>query len=106
MPPAKLNYNIPPANSSPALREDTIVSGMRLNSFKASTLLKDNADIMKCLFVVERRDLNRQTHKEFNRFQVGCVEENTHIAASCERLRDNYHRHGSGNIRLFYSSRS
>jgi len=106
MPPAKLNYNIPPDNSSPAHREDTIVRGMRLNSFKASTLLKDNPDIMKCLFVLERRDLNRQTHEEFNRFQEGCAEENTNIAASCERLRDNYHRQGSGNVRLFYSSRS
>lgn len=39
----------------------TTGSGKTLTSFKASTLLKDNADIEKCLFVVDRKDLDRQT---------------------------------------------
>lgn len=55
----------------------TTGSGKTLTSFKASTLLKDNPDIDKCLFVVDRKDLDRQTRDEFNRFQEGCVEENT-----------------------------
>jgi type I restriction enzyme R subunit len=55
----------------------TTGSGKTLTSFKASTLLKDNPDIDKCLFVVDRKDLDRQTREEFNRFQEGCVEENT-----------------------------
>jgi type I restriction enzyme R subunit len=55
----------------------TTGSGKTLTSFKASTLLKDNAEIEKCLFVVDRKDLDRQTREEFNRFQEGCVEENT-----------------------------
>ena len=55
----------------------TTGSGKTLTSFKASTLLKDNPDIEKCLFVVDRKDLDRQTREEFNRFQEGCVEENT-----------------------------
>ncbi|KAF0112939.1 MAG: putative toxin-antitoxin system toxin component, partial [Hyphomonadaceae bacterium] len=46
----------------------TTGSGKTLTSFKASTLLKDNPDIEKCLFVVDRKDLDRQTREEFNRF--------------------------------------
>lgn len=34
----------------------TTGSGKTLTSFKASTLLKDNPDIDKCLFVVDRKD--------------------------------------------------
>ena len=64
----------------------TTGSGKTLTSFKASTLLKDNPDIDKCLFVVDRKDLDRQTREEFNRFQEGCVEENTHTGALVRRL--------------------
>jgi type I restriction enzyme, R subunit len=64
----------------------TTGSGKTLTSFKASTLLKDNADIEKCVFVVDRKDLDRQTREEFNRFQEGCVEENTHTGALVQRL--------------------
>jgi len=65
----------------------TTGSGKTLTSFKASTLLKDNPDIEKCLFVVDRKDLDRQTREEFNKFQEGCVEENTNTAALVRRLR-------------------
>ena len=64
----------------------TTGSGKTLTSFKASTLLKDNPDIEKCVFVVDRKDLDRQTREEFNRFQEGCVEENTHTGALVRRL--------------------
>lgn len=64
----------------------TTGSGKTLTSFKASTLLKDNPDIEKCLFVVDRKDLDRQTREEFNRFQEGCVEENTNTEALVQRL--------------------
>jgi type I restriction enzyme R subunit len=64
----------------------TTGSGKTLTSFKASTLLKDNPDIDKCLFVVDRKDLDRQTREEFNRFQEGCVEENTNTGALVRRL--------------------
>ena len=64
----------------------TTGSGKTLTSFKASTLLKDNPDIEKCLFVVDRKDLDRQTREEFNRFQPGCVEENTNTGALVRRL--------------------
>jgi len=64
----------------------TTGSGKTLTSFKASTLLKDNPNISKCLFVVDRKDLDRQTREEFNKFQEGCVEENTNTGSLVERL--------------------
>ena len=64
----------------------TTGSGKTLTSFKASTLLKDNPEIEKCLFVVDRKDLDRQTREEFNRFQEGCVEENTNTETLVRRL--------------------
>ena len=69
----------------------TTGSGKTLTSFKASTLLKDNPDIEKCLFVVDRKDLDRQTREEFNKFQEGCVEENTNTETLVRRmLSDDY----------------
>lgn len=64
----------------------TTGSGKTLTSFKASTLLKDNPEIEKCLFVVDRKDLDRQTRLEFNKFQEGCVEENTNTENLVKRL--------------------
>lgn len=64
----------------------TTGSGKTLTSFKASTLLKDNPNIEKCLFVVDRKDLDRQTREEFNKFQEGCVEENTNTDALVKKL--------------------
>jgi type I restriction enzyme, R subunit len=64
----------------------TTGSGKTLTSFKASTLLKANPAIEKCLFVVDRKDLDRQTREEFNRFQEGCVEENTNTGALVRRM--------------------
>ena len=64
----------------------TTGSGKTLTSFKTSTLLKDNPDIDKCLFVVDRKDLDRQTREEFNRFQENCVEESTNTETLVQRL--------------------
>ena len=64
----------------------TTGSGKTLTSFKAATLLKENDSIHKCVFVVDRKDLDRQTREEFNKFQEGCVEENTNTATLVRRL--------------------
>lgn len=64
----------------------TTGSGKTLTSFKASTLLKDNPELEKCLFVVDRKDLDRQTREEFNKFQEGSVEENTNTEALVRRM--------------------
>lgn len=69
----------------------TTGSGKTLTSFKASTLLKENPDIEKCIFVVDRKDLDKQTREEFNKFQDGCVEENTNTDSLVRRmLSDDY----------------
>ncbi|MFR9562526.1 MAG: type I restriction endonuclease subunit R [Rikenellaceae bacterium] len=69
----------------------TTGSGKTLTSFKASTLLKDNPDVDKCLFVVDRKDLDKQTREEFNKFQENCVEENTNTETLVRRmLSDDY----------------
>lgn len=67
----------------------TTGSGKTLTSFKASTLLKDNDGIDKCVFVVDRKDLDRQTREEFNRFQPGSVEENANTGKLVRRLLSN-----------------
>jgi type I restriction enzyme R subunit len=64
----------------------TTGSGKTLTSFKASTLLKASDKIEKCLFVVDRKDLDRQTREEFNKFQDKCVEENTNTDSLVNRL--------------------
>ena len=64
----------------------TTGSSKTLTSFKASTLLKADPNIKKCVFVVDRKDLDRQTREEFNRFQEGCVEENTNTGTLVRRL--------------------
>lgn len=64
----------------------TTGSGKTLTSFKAATLLKDNSNIEKCLFVVDRKDLDKQTREEFNKFQDGCVEENTNTDTLVRRM--------------------
>ncbi len=64
----------------------TTGSGKTLTSFKASTLLKARNEIEKCLFVVDRKDIDRQTRLEFNKFQEGCVEENTNTENLVRRL--------------------
>ncbi len=58
----------------------TTGSGKTLTSFKASQVLMDLPQIYKVVFVVDRRDLDYQTTKEFNSFSEGSVDgtDNTH----------------------------
>ena len=67
----------------------TTGSGKTLTSFKAATLLKSYPEIEKCIFVVDRKDLDQQTRDEFNKFQEGCVEENTNTKNLVERMLSN-----------------
>ena len=52
----------------------TTGSGKTLTSFKASRLLTDLPDIKKVVFVVDRKDLDNKTIKEFNYFKKGSVD--------------------------------
>lgn len=51
----------------------TTGSGKTLTSFKASQILTHLAGVHKVVFVVDRKDLDYQTMKEFNSFKEGSV---------------------------------
>jgi type I restriction enzyme R subunit len=52
----------------------TTGSGKTLTSFKASQVLMKLPEIKKVVFVVDRKDLDYQTNKEFNSFSKGCID--------------------------------
>lgn len=52
----------------------TTGSGKTLTSFKASQILMDIPQVHKVVFVVDRKDLDYQTTKEFNSFSDGSVD--------------------------------
>ena len=52
----------------------TTGSGKTLTSFKASQILMALPQVYKVVFVVDRKDLDYQTTKEFNSFQEGCID--------------------------------
>lgn len=52
----------------------TTGSGKTLTSFKASQILMNLPEVHKVVFVVDRKDLDYQTTKEFNSFQEGCID--------------------------------
>lgn len=55
----------------------TTGSGKTLTSFKTAQILTENPDVDKVLFVVDRKDLDYQTTKEFNSFQKDSVNATT-----------------------------
>jgi len=52
----------------------TTGSGKTLTSFKASQILMNLPQVHKVVFVVDRKDLDYQTNKEFNSFSKGCID--------------------------------
>ena len=52
----------------------TTGSGKTLTSFKASQILTNLPQVKKVVFVVDRKDLDYQTNKEFNSFSKGCID--------------------------------
>lgn len=58
----------------------TTGSGKTLTSFKAAQIISKIKTVHKVLFVVDRKDLDYQTTKEFNKFSKGSVDatKNTH----------------------------
>lgn len=59
----------------------TTGSGKTLTSFKASQIIMDLPEVDKVVFVVDRKDLDYQTIKEFNSFKDGSIDgtDNTKI---------------------------
>ena len=59
----------------------TTGSGKTLTSFKTAQLASDMEGVDKVLFVVDRKDLDYQTMKEYNKFQAGAVNGSTNTEA-------------------------
>ena len=66
----------------------TTGSGKTLTSFKAARLASSLPYIGKVLFVVDRKDLDYQTMKEYERFEKGAANSNTSTAILKKQLED------------------
>ena len=66
----------------------TTGSGKTLTSFKVSQLLQNVPSVYKTVFVVDRRDLDSQTTKEFNAFSAGSVDGTDNTAALVKQFAD------------------
>lgn len=64
----------------------TTGSGKTLTSFKAAQLAAEMDGVDKVLFVVDRKDLDYQTMKEYNRFQDGAVNGSKNTRKLAENL--------------------
>ena len=66
----------------------TTGSGKTLTSFKTSLLASRLPYIDKVLFVVDRKDLDYQTMKEYDNFQKDCANSNNNVAVLERQLAD------------------
>lgn len=66
----------------------TTGSGKTLTSFKAAQLASRLTSVDKVLFVVDRKDLDYQTMKEYDRFEKGSANSNTSTAVLKRQLED------------------
>lgn len=67
----------------------TTGSGKTLTSFKASQLIIKLPQVYKVVFVVDRKDLDYQTTKEFNSFSKGSIDGTDDTNALVKQLSDN-----------------
>ncbi len=68
----------------------TTGSGKTLTSFKASQILMALPQVHKVVFVVDRKDLDYQTTKEFNSFQEGCIDGTDNTQNLVKQFTDTY----------------
>ena len=66
----------------------TTGSGKTLTSFKASQILTNLPKVKKVVFVVDRKDLDYQTSKEFNSFSDGSVDGTDNTKALVQQFSD------------------
>ncbi|HJQ09059.1 MAG TPA: type I restriction endonuclease subunit R [Candidatus Saccharimonadales bacterium] len=66
----------------------TTGSGKTLTSFKTAQLASKLEDVNKVLFVVDRKDLDYQTMKEYDKFEKGAANSNTSTAKLKKQLED------------------
>ena len=66
----------------------TTGSGKTLTSFKAALLARDLPGVDKILFVVDRKDLDYQTMREYDRFEKGAANSNASTSVLRKQLSD------------------
>ncbi len=66
----------------------TTGSGKTLTSFKTAQLASRLGDVDKVLFVVDRKDLDYQTMREYDRFEKGAANSNVSTAVLARQLGD------------------
>lgn len=66
----------------------TTGSGKTLTSFKASQILMNQPHVKKVVFVVDRKDLDYQTTKEFNSFSKGSIDGTDNTNALVKQFSD------------------
>ncbi|WP_101688882.1 type I restriction endonuclease subunit R [Dysgonomonas massiliensis] len=66
----------------------TTGSGKTLTSFKTSQIITSIPDIAKVVFVVDRKDLDYQTVKEFNSFSKGSIDGTNNTQALVKQFKD------------------
>lgn len=66
----------------------TTGSGKTLTSFKASQILMNLPQVKKVVFVVDRKDLDYQTTKEFNSFSKGSIDGTDNTKALVKQFSD------------------
>ncbi len=66
----------------------TTGSGKTLTSFKTAQLASRLDYIDKVVFVVDRRDLDYQTMREYGKFENGCANSNRNTAVLQKQLED------------------
>lgn len=67
----------------------TTGSGKTLTSFKAAQILTQLPEVHKVVFVVDRKDLDTQTAKEFNSFSKGSIDSTTDTKTLVQQLTGN-----------------
>lgn len=66
----------------------TTGSGKTLTSFKTSQILSKESKINQVFFLVDRKDLDKQTLDEFNKFEPGCVDMTNQTDKLIEQIKD------------------
>ena len=85
----------------------TTGSGKTLTSFKTAQLLTALPEVHKVVFVVDRKDLDYQTSKEFNTFSKGCVDGTDKTNVLVQQFSDSYvskHNQNTRNSKLIVTT--
>lgn len=91
----RIDVSITPGNNKPLGTTaaggyvwHTTGSGKTLTSFKTAQLASKMPSVNKVLFVVDRKDLDYQTMREYDRFEKGSANSNTSTAVLKKQLED------------------